>query len=53
MVNGVMDGNAKLCFGGYKERGLGRQVRRFGVDEFCKLKTMQVHIGPKQNWWLK
>jgi betaine-aldehyde dehydrogenase len=51
-INTFMDGYAELPFGGYKQSGLGRELGRFGLDEFCELKTMQVHLGPRQNWWL-
>ena len=52
-VNSYMDGYPELPFGGYKESGLGRELGRFTLDEFCELKTVQVHMGPRTNWWHK
>ncbi len=50
-VNTYMDGFPELPFGGYKESGLGRELGRFTLDEFCELKTVQLHTGPRTNWW--
>jgi betaine-aldehyde dehydrogenase len=52
-VNTFMDGYPELSFGGYKESGLGRELGRFAIDEFTELKTVQMHLGPRTNWWLK
>jgi len=52
-INTYMDGYAELPFGGYKESGLGRELGRFTLDEFCELKTIQMHLGPRTNWWHK
>jgi betaine-aldehyde dehydrogenase len=51
-INCFMDGHAELPFGGYKESGLGRELGRFSVDEFNELKTVQLHLGDRENWWL-
>ncbi len=50
-VNSFMDGYPELPFGGYKESGLGRELGRFSIDEFLELKTVQLHIGARTNWW--
>ena len=50
-INCFMDGYAELPFGGYKESGLGRELGRFSIDEFTELKTVQLHLGPRTNWW--
>lgn len=52
-VNTFMDGYPELSFGGYKESGLGRELGRFAIDEFTELKTVQMHLGPRTNWWHK
>ena len=51
-INCFMDGYAELPFGGYRESGLGRELGRFSVDEFCELKTVQLHLGPHGSTWL-
>ncbi len=51
-INCFMDGYAELPFGGYKESGLGRELGRFSIDEFTELKTVQLHLGPRTNWWM-
>ena len=50
-INTFMDGYPELSFGGYKESGLGRELGRFAIDEFTELKTIQLHLGPRTNWW--
>ena len=50
-VNTFMDGYPELPFGGYRESGLGRELGRFAADEFSELKTVQLHLGERTNWW--
>ena len=50
-INTFLDGYPELSFGGYKESGLGRELGRFGIEEFTELKTIQLHLGPRTNWW--
>ncbi len=52
-INTFMEGPAELCFGGYKESGLGRELGRFAIDEFTELKTVQLHLGPRSSWWTR
>jgi len=52
-VNCFMDGYPELSFGGYGESGLGRELGRFSTDEFTELKTMQIHLGKRTNWWVQ
>ncbi len=51
-LNTWMSGYPELPFGGYKESGQGRELGRFGVEEFTELKTIQMHMGPRTGWWL-
>ncbi len=51
-INTYMDGYPELPFGGYRESGLGRELGRFTIDEFCELKTVQLHLGPRTSWWV-
>ncbi|MAS80880.1 MAG: sorbosone dehydrogenase [Euryarchaeota archaeon] len=50
-INTFMDGFPELCFGGYKESGLGRELGHFAVEEFTELKTILMHTGPRDYWW--
>ncbi|OMH29436.1 aldehyde dehydrogenase family protein [Motiliproteus sp. MSK22-1] len=51
-INTWMNGYPELPFGGYKESGQGRELGRFGIEEFTELKTIQMHMGPRTGWWL-
>ncbi|WP_163833535.1 aldehyde dehydrogenase family protein [Spartinivicinus ruber] len=51
-VNTWMSGYPELPFGGFKESGQGRELGRYGIEEFTELKTIQMHMGPRTNWWL-
>jgi betaine-aldehyde dehydrogenase len=52
-INTFMDGYPELCFGGFNQSGLGRELGRFSIEEFTELKTIQVHLGPRTGWWTK
>jgi betaine-aldehyde dehydrogenase len=52
-INTFMDGYPELCFGGFKESGLGRELGRFSIEEFTELKSIQVHLGPRTSWWTR
>jgi betaine-aldehyde dehydrogenase len=52
-INTFMDGYPELCFGGFKESGLGRELGRFSIEEFTELKSIQVHLGPRNSWWAR
>ena len=34
--------NPAAPFGGYKQSGLGREAGKFGLEEFCEVKAMQL-----------
>jgi len=50
-VNTWMDGYPELPFGGMGASGLGRELGRQAIDAFTDTKTVQLHIGPRTNWW--
>jgi len=50
-VNSVIDGAPELPIGGYKKSGLGRELGRYGFDEYSQLKGIHVTLGTPQRWF--
>lgn len=51
-MNTFMDGASELPFGGYKQSGLGRELGRHAVEDYTETKTLNMHVGPRTNWWM-
>ncbi|HEV7252157.1 MAG TPA: aldehyde dehydrogenase family protein [Mesorhizobium sp.] len=51
-MNTFMDGAAELPFGGYKQSGLGRELGKHAVEDYCEQKTLNMHMGARTNWWM-
>lgn len=50
-VNSVIDGAPELPIGGYKKSGLGRELGRYGFDEYSQFKGIHVTLGTPARWF--
>ena len=50
-VNSVIDGTPELPIGGYKKSGLGRELGRYGFDEYSQFKGVHVTLGQPPRWF--
>ena len=49
-INSVIDGTPELPIGGYKKSGLGRELGRYGFDEYSQFKGVHVTLGRPAPW---
>ncbi|GGX40967.1 aldehyde dehydrogenase [Tateyamaria omphalii] len=52
-TNTWMDGYPELAFGGMKQSGQGREIGRYGFDEFLEVKSMVMRIGRSRAPWVE
>lgn len=50
-INSVIDGTPELPIGGYKKSGLGRELGRYGFDEYSQFKGVHVTLGRPAPWF--
>ncbi len=52
-TNTWMDGFPEVTFGGMKQSGLGREIGRYGLDEFLEVKSLVMRIGRTRAPWVR
>jgi acyl-CoA reductase-like NAD-dependent aldehyde dehydrogenase len=52
-TNTWMDGFPEVTFGGMKQSGLGREIGRYGLEEFLQIKSLVMRIGRTRAPWVR
>lgn len=52
-TNTWMDGFPEIAFGGVKQSGQGREIGRYGFEEFLEVKSLVMRIGKTRAPWVK
>ncbi|WP_254446732.1 aldehyde dehydrogenase family protein [Ruegeria sp. HKCCD8929] len=52
-TNTWMDGFPELAFGGVKQSGQGREIGRYGFDEFLEVKSVVMRVGRTRPSWVR
>lgn len=52
-TNTWMDGFPEVTFGGMKQSGQGREVGRYGMEEFLEVKSLVMRLGRTRAPWVK
>ena len=52
-TNTWMDGFPEVTFGGMKQSGQGREIGRFGLEEFLEVKSLVMRVGRTRAPWVK
>jgi betaine-aldehyde dehydrogenase len=52
-TNTWMDGFPEVTFGGVKQSGLGREIGRYGLEEFHEIKSLVMRIGRSRAAWVR
>jgi acyl-CoA reductase-like NAD-dependent aldehyde dehydrogenase len=50
-INSVIDGTPEMPIGGYKKSGLGRELGRYGFDEYSQFKGIHATFGTPPKWF--
>ncbi len=51
-TNTWMDGYPELAFGGMKQSGTGREIGRYGFEEFLEVKSVVMRVGQTRAPWV-
>ncbi len=51
-TNTWMDGFAEVAFGGAKQSGQGREIGRYGFEEFLEVKSVVMRVGQTRTRWV-
>ena len=51
-TNTWMDGFPEVAFGGFKQSGQGREIGRYGFEEFFEVKSVVMRIGDSRAPWV-
>ncbi|WP_435256859.1 aldehyde dehydrogenase family protein [Thioclava sp. FR2] len=52
-TNTWMDGFPEVTFGGMKQSGQGREIGRYGLEEFLEVKSLVMRVGRTRAPWVK
>ncbi|MFA3918016.1 aldehyde dehydrogenase family protein [Ruegeria hyattellae] len=52
-TNTWMDGYPELAFGGVKQSGQGREIGRYGFEEFLEVKSLVMRVGRNRAPWVQ
>jgi betaine-aldehyde dehydrogenase len=52
-TNTWMDGFPEVTFGGVKQSGLGREIGRYGFEEFFEIKSLVMRVGRTRAAWVR
>lgn len=52
-TNTWMDGFPEVTFGGVRQSGLGREIGRYGLDEFMEIKSLVMRVGRTRAPWVR
>jgi acyl-CoA reductase-like NAD-dependent aldehyde dehydrogenase len=50
-INSVIDGTPEMPIGGYKKSGTGRELGRYGFDEYSQFKGLHMTLGKPTPWF--
>ena len=49
-INGSGAGTPEMGIGGYKQSGIGRELGKYGFDEYSAFKNVYMTLRPQPNW---